>query len=285
MKINFVSDIHLETYDWFPKFSARKATQMFNSLFSCDVLVLAGDIVSSPRMLAEWLETSPVPVVYLLGNHEYYGKSFDRTQDLFRTALQKLPHVHMLDTDTVEIQGVKFIGATLWTNFDRKNPLVMEDARRSINDFRQIEGCTVDRMLARFEQERDWLDSELGNNEMASASTVVVTHFGPSDLSQHSSFQNSAIGRYFVSSLDDLIEKYQPALWIHGHTHDSCDYRIGKTRVVSNQSGYSWEFREKQKVEKLVNLYEGTSASIKIPVLSVHVPELDKTKEKIHGSR
>lgn len=120
MKINLVSDIHLETYDWIPKFSARKATQMFQNIFACDVLVLAGDIVSSPRMLTEWLETSPVPVVYLLGNHEYYGKSFDNTPNVFRTVLQKLSHVHLLDRDTVTINGVKFIGTTLWTDFDKK---------------------------------------------------------------------------------------------------------------------------------------------------------------------
>jgi Icc-related predicted phosphoesterase len=287
MKINLVSDIHLETYDWFPKFSARKATQMFNGLFSCDVLVLAGDIVSSPRMLTEWLETSPVPVVYLLGNHEYYGKSFDNTPNVFRTVLQKLSHVHLLDRDTVTINGVKFIGTTLWTDFDKKNPLAMEMARRSINDFRKIDGCTVDSMLERHEMERSWLERELAGNKTSPASTVVVTHFGPSILSQHSSWPNSLLGKYFVSSLDDIIERYAPSTWIHGHTHDSCDYRIFDTRVVSNQSGYAWEFREKQKVEQLVDFYKGVAETIKIPVMSVDVPENNKTKtmENENGGR
>ena len=280
MKINFVSDIHLETYDWFPKFSARKATQLFNGIFSCDVLVLAGDIVSSPRMLAEWLESSPVPVIYVLGNHEYYGKSFDSTPDLFRTALKKLPHVHMLDKDSVEISGVRFIGATLWTDFNRKNPLVMEDARRRINDFRKIEGCTVEGMLERFEREQEWLDGELKNEKTVPERTVVVTHFGPTPMSQHSSYPNSLIGGYFVSDLEKTIAAFQPNLWIHGHTHDSCDYTVGKTRVASNQPGYSWEFREKQKVDELVAFHEGKGSTIKIPVASAQVPEADKTNEK-----
>lgn len=107
-----------------------------------------------PRMLAEWLETSPVPVVYILGNHEYYGDSFNKTPEHFRTALKKLSHVHLPDMDTITIHGVKFIGATLWTDFDKRNRLAMETARRSINDFRKIEGCTVNTMLDKHEIER-----------------------------------------------------------------------------------------------------------------------------------
>lgn len=272
MKINIVSDIHLETYDWIPKFSSKKATQMFDNIFSCDVLVLAGDIVSSPRMLSEWLEDSPIPVVYVMGNHEYYGGSFEKTPGHFRNALERLPHVHMLNKDTITIKGVKFIGATLWTDFNKKNPLAMETARRSINDFRRIEGCTVEGMLSRHETERAWLEKALCENEISPDKTVVVTHFGPTALSQHSSYPNSDLGDYFVARLEYVIEKFSPSMWVHGHTHDSCDYKIGKTRVVSNQSGYSWEFKEKQEINELVH----GSGSTKIPVLSVILPEKEK---------
>jgi len=238
MKINIASDLHLETYEWFPKFSTRKASHMFQGLFSCDILVLAGDIVGNPRMLAEWLALCSVPVIYVLGNHEYYGKSLERTESVFKAMLNDLPHVHFLNGETVVIEGVRFVGATLWSDFDGENPLVMEECRDKINDFRQVEGITVAQILELFHKERDWIDSEL--SFPFAGHTVVVTHYAPSPQSS-SVFQGSLLGGAFVTDLENLILKHQPELWIHGHTHENCDYTVGKTRVLSNQGGYGWE--------------------------------------------
>ena len=238
MKINIASDLHLETYEWFPKFSTRKASHMFQGLFSCDILVLAGDIVGNPRMLAEWLALCSVPVIYVLGNHEYYGKSLERTENAFRYALDALPHVHFLNGESVVIEGVRFVGATLWSDFDGEDPLVMEECRDKINDFRQVEGITVTKILELFRKEREWIDSELSTP--FDGPTVAVTHYAPSPQS-NSVFQGSLLGGAFVTDLEDMIRKHQPELWIHGHTHENCDFTVGKTRVLSNQGGYGWE--------------------------------------------
>ncbi len=242
MKINIASDLHLETYEWFPKFSPRKATHMFRGLFSCDLLVLAGDIVGQPRMLAEWLSLSSVPVIYVLGNHEYYGKSLERTESVFRNTLDALPHVHFLNGEDKVVNGVRFVGATLWSDFDGENPRVMEECQDKINDFRQVEGITVSKVLELFQQERDWIESKLSTP--FEGPTVVVTHYAPSPQSQ-SVFQGSNLGGAFVTDLEEMIQKDQPDLWIHGHTHENCDYTIGKTMVLSNQSGYGWEEAQK----------------------------------------
>ena len=238
MKINIASDLHLETYDWIPKFSPRKASHMFSGLFSCDLLVLAGDIVGSPRMLSECLSLCPVPVVYTLSNHEYYGKSLERTESAFRHMLDDLPHVHFLNGESVVLNGVRFVGATLWSDFDGENPLVMEECQDKIKDFSQIEGITATKVLDLFYKERDWIDSEL--SVPFAGPTVVVTHYAPSPQSP-SVFHGSLLGGAFVTDLEDMILKHQPNLWIHGHPHDNCHYTVGRTRVLSNQSGYGWE--------------------------------------------
>ncbi|MHB1286763.1 MAG: metallophosphoesterase [Leptospirales bacterium] len=238
MKINVASDLHLETYEWFPKFSPRKASHMFSGLFSCDLLILAGDIVGNPRWLSEWLALCPVPVVYILGNHEYYGKHLEGTVSAFRHALTDLLHVHFLNRESVVVNKVRFVGATLWSDFDGENPLVMEECQDKVSDFRQVEGITVAKVLDLFYKERDWIDSELSVPFVGP--TVVVTHYAPSPQSS-SVFHGSLLGGAFVTDLEDIILKHQPTLWIHGHTHDNCDYTVGRTRVLSNQGGYGWE--------------------------------------------
>ena len=238
MRINIASDLHLETYKWFPKFSPRKASHMFQGLFSGDLLILAGDIVDNHRMLAEWLSLCSVPVIYVLGNHEYYGKSLERTESLFRHALDDLPHVHFLNGEGVVVKGVRFVGATLWSDFDGENPLVMEECRERVKDFREVEGITTAKVLELFHKERDWIDAELSTP--FDGPTVVVTHYAPSPQSD-SEFHGSLLRGGFVTDLEAMIRKHQPELWIHGHTHENCDYTVGETRVLSNQSGYGWE--------------------------------------------
>jgi len=86
---------------------------------------------------------------------------------------------------------------------------------------------------------REWLDRMLGRESVDP--TVVVTHHGPHPLSVHPRFAGNAVTPAFVSDLSDIIEKHQPPLWLHGHTHDRFDYNVGGTRVVCNPRGYSYE--------------------------------------------
>jgi hypothetical protein len=155
-----------------------------------------------------------------------------------------------LENGTVVIDGVRFIGTTLWSDFcldaaGSSQALAMTVAGSMINDFRVISWNDSDRRLRRFqpadalalhEESRMFLETELATR--FAGKTVVVTHFLPSAKSISRRFAGSPLNAYFCSDLRTMIERHQPAVWVHGHTHDSCDYTIGRTRVLCNPRGY-----------------------------------------------
>lgn len=243
MNIKIISDIHFEH-----RTTRGRVFETFLTLcptaFSGDVLVLPGDIATDPAMVHELIDQSPVPVVYVPGNHEYYGFDWDEaSRKEYRDAVESTKNGIFLDRSVKQISDVCFIGATLWTSFRNGNPLVMEEARKGINDFWRIEGCTPTKMLERFRGDSDFLRHGIIEGRANGLKTIAVTHFGPTLSSRHSRFPLDDFGYYFVSDLSPMILETSPNLWIHGHTHDSCDYEVGTTRVVSRQLGYPGENR------------------------------------------
>lgn len=233
MKLWVVSDLHLEfrrKRNLAPPVPPREA----------DVLVLAGDIDVGLEGLA-WARESlhGRPVVYVNGNHEYYGFDWFRLVDRAREATAG-SHVHFLENEAREIGGVRFIGATLWTDFklygDHREREAIDACRKVMYDFPKIAGLTADAWKLRHAQSRAFLEDELVGRD--NARTVVVTHHLPAWQSVSPRFAQDTTSAAFATDLAALIEETQPALWIHGHTHDSFDYRIGRTRVVCNPAGY-----------------------------------------------
>ena len=88
---------------------------------------------------------------------------------------------------------------------------------------------------------RHFVEEELVRAENAGERAVVITHHAPSRRSIRRWFQDDPLNPAFASDLDRLIERYQPALWVHGHMHDPADERLGKTRLVANPVGYAHE--------------------------------------------
>ncbi len=235
MKIRVLSDLHLEFQEWSPPGS------------EADVIVLAGDIhVGSSGV--EWARRSfpSIPIVYIPGNHEFYGKHIAAmTEELF-TAGERFG-VDVLDGRCALIGGVRFLGATLWTDFalwgtepssiDRS----MAEAQRGMYDFRVIrcgdnrKFCPADAREIHLERVR-WLRSQLAD-EFA-GSTVVVTHHLPHPRSIHPRYEASNLNPAFASDLGDLMRP-SVSLWIHGHTHETFDYVVNGTRVVCNPRGYA----------------------------------------------
>jgi predicted phosphodiesterase len=234
MKIALLSDIHLSADPMpFPRVDA-------------DVLVLAGDI-SRPDRAMEWAKASSLPTLYVAGNHEFFGSDLASVHDdLVRLA--RGTNVRVLERSEWQHRGVRFLGCTLWSDYRLFKSVADRDegirqASGFIRDFSHIKlspdfddhfSPAVSQLL--YLQSVAWLDECFLRPH--DGPTVVITHFAPSTQSISPQFAGSPINSSFVSDLAEKIQRWQPALWMHGHTHASFDYRIGKTRVLCNPRGY-----------------------------------------------
>jgi Icc-related predicted phosphoesterase len=209
-------------------------------------VIIAGDVCEGLARGVNWiaeLGLNAKPVIYVPGNHEYYGFDFDSERAAGKAAASKLPNVHVLDRDAIEIDGVLFLGATLWTDYglfgENAVAAAQSKAERTISDHRMIlhdgHRWTATDALDEHLAGRRWLEAQL---ESHAASSVVVTHTAPGLKSIAPRYQHELVTAAFASNLDDLIVR-GPRLWVHGHTHIGCDYRHGSCRVVNNPRGYA----------------------------------------------
>lgn len=234
MNIQVASDLHLEFLE--RRFPGERIIEPEPE---ADILVLAGDIHNGTKGLTSFANW-PVPIVYVAGNHEFYGNAWDQTRaDLRKNCADS--NIHFLDNDCFEFKGVRFLGCTLWTDF-RQNGFTqtqcMSAVEVALNDYHVIhtqDGTLRARdTLADHEQSRRWLERKLA--KPYPGKTVVVTHHGPHPQSIHPKYCGNQINAGFVSDLTPLVQKAD--LWLHGHVHDSFDYQVGKCRVVANPAGY-----------------------------------------------
>jgi Icc-related predicted phosphoesterase len=235
VKLLVLSDLHIEFGDFRPAETGA------------DVVILAGDIWHWAHGLRWAKEQFPTqPMIYVLGNHEFYGHEFHDVVAACRQAAAETG-IHFLENDVVVLDGVRFLGAALWTDFalygerDRS----MAHARAMMNDFQEIQIRDEKTGQRRFapsdflplhQVSRAFLEAELA--KPFSGKTVVVTHYLPSPHSIAAQYAGDPLTPCFCSDLTALIEAAQPDLWVHGHTHDSFDYRIQHTRVLCNPRGY-----------------------------------------------
>lgn len=230
MRLHILSDLHLGVRHMPPP------------AVEADVTILAGDIRHPPSAAMAWAATLGRPVLYVPGNHEFYGGSIPEG----RRALARSAHEHgitLLDQDTRVMGGVRFVGATLWTDFalfgvERKG-LAMTVAAQFMRDFTAIRNAdgsafTPAAACVLFAEQYAWLASVL--KTPFDGPTVVITHHAPTRRSVHPRFADSLLSAAFASDCSALMG--QAVVWIHGHTHDSFDYAVGGTRVVCNPRGY-----------------------------------------------
>jgi predicted phosphodiesterase len=232
MRIRVLSDLHLEVAAFDPP--AAEA----------EVVVLAGDIHNGAAGV-EWAKRNfSAPVVFVAGNHEPFDAEFHATAaDLKRAAAGS--NVHVLDCDEVVLEGVRFLGCALWSDFELYGPTereaMLESLRRVAPDFRVIafgeRRFTTDDWVALHHAHRAWLEARLAGAH--DGPTVVVTHFLPHPGSIAPRFATHPLNPAFASDLAPLVTRAD--LWIHGHTHAASDYRVGAARVVCNPRGYPGE--------------------------------------------
>jgi Icc-related predicted phosphoesterase len=265
MKIKVVSDLHLE-------FSDINITNDEN----CDVLILSGDI-----MVAEDLHNHPEMnygmystvnladlgrrqatalrfrdflkrvsfqfphVVYVAGNHEFYHGKFIASLQHLRDECAKFPNIYFMENDCKVIDDVLFVGATLWTDMNRGDPMTLHAVTDMMNDFRIIrhDGHGYTRLRPAHAADRHrkslgYIKEVLRQN--TDKKCVVVTHMAPSfkSISEMYADQSLMNGAYASDLSEFILDHPQIKLWTHGHVHNVNDYMIGDTRVVSNPRGY-----------------------------------------------
>jgi DNA repair exonuclease SbcCD nuclease subunit len=257
MKLLVLSDLHNEfkqPYD---------AAAHENAWSQADVIVLAGDIDVGVRGI-QWARQAFAgkPILYVAGNHEFYGGYWERTLADMRQAGQE-HDVCFLEDSAVEIAGVRFLGCSLWTDFDlfgeKDRQWCMFNTQKALADYKKIKNDQLATMYYEFNAQpyklkalhtrmrhlasRRWLEQELAIG--APNRTVVVTHHFPSFESCAPRWRTDPVSAGFGSRLPPTL-LVRAGLWIHGHTHDSCAYRvrhqdgekISETRVVCNPRGY-----------------------------------------------
>lgn len=230
MKLHVLSDLHIEFGPFDPPPTGA------------DVVALAGDTHLGVKGITWALEHFSAQVIYIAGNHEYYKQHLGRNLQRMRDAA-KGTNVHFLENNTVTIEDIAFIGCTLWTDFNALGDpaTAQQRAAETMADYRAIKTAGY-RALRPYETAQiharsvAWLVEELdrGRDEKI----IVVTHHTPSLKSTPDRFRHDPLSASFSSDLDHLVEVSGAPLWIHGHTHDSFDYQIGRTRVIANPRGY-----------------------------------------------
>lgn len=268
MKIQLLSDLHLEAN---PAYVPEPAP-------GADVLVLAGDIGSYQRRadgsrmaLPDWglrlfsplgrYAGWPVPVLFVPGNHEYDALDFDATRHQLRHTCERLGLV-WLDREVFTLHGVRFVGTTLWSDYDallqptmsapqqeRQRQKAYKAANFYLSKMATVRGGRLFDAAAMREEalaSQTWLDRAL--DAAHTGPTVVVTHFAPSLHSADPRYGLTPGTAGFCNQLDPWLARAD--LWLHGHLHCAHDYRVGRCRVVANPLGYASKNEQQRFVSK-----------------------------------
>lgn len=242
MKIWPFSDLHLE-YMGLPKgFTVPEA----------DLCIAAGDIDTHGGVRSlNWLNSfiAPhMPVIFVPGNHEFYKHSLVDALELMHDTAATMKRIHFLHNDSVLIDDILFVGATLWTDFSlHGNPELSAraagDRQRGMNDYRKIKfqknpwmRFTPYRSATLHRESRTFIERAL--TETNASRKFVVTHHAPSIRSFDPDKGKELIAGAYASDMDEFVERTGADYWVHGHIHRSSRYRIGKTEIISNPRGY-----------------------------------------------
>ncbi len=246
MKLLVYSDLHLDQRPFIAVLENGRRVDA-----DADLVILAGDIHVGVRGIRWAREAFPdTPVLYVAGNHEFYGYHWTKLIDELHEAANKYD-VDFLEVDSIEISGIRFLGCSLWTSFklfgEENKRFAMYHAKGGMNDYREIKISRMPEMYwvhgkylkpeltaLRHQRSVEWLQEELKGGDPSK--TVVITHHAPHPDSIPPRYRSHHLSPAYASDLSALMG--QAALWIHGHIHDPVDYTVNGTRVISNPRGY-----------------------------------------------
>jgi len=228
MRILVMSDLHLNYNADYGESFIKKLNN------NVDIVVIAGDLStgrllpSALQYLAEHFKNSQV--LYIAGNHEWYGFPRKDVENFIKQKEGNYKNLHWLENKVFEYNGKRFVGCTMWypPTYDALN------LKSFWPDFKHI--LNANKSIFKWHQEsKHFLENEVKEGD------IVITHMLPSEKSVASQYKGERSNAFFVADMEKLIISKSPALWIHGHTHNSFDYELDKTRIVCNPYGYpSW---------------------------------------------
>jgi predicted phosphodiesterase len=266
MRVSVISDCHIDFADLV--------------LPGGDVLILSGDIFEAKNLKKEMYNPEMIlleherqdrrpdrfyrflleecsqkyrKVIMVMGNHEHYRFQIQKTYDHIKSQLPS--NVHLLEKESMELDGVLFLGATLWTDMNKQDPTTLYSMQSMMNDYRQItmynqERDAYHRLQPEYTVQEhlktvDYFKIQLEDNrqrEGGALPVVVVTHHSPSRLSTHPKYQNEFMmnGAYSSDLSELILNNPEIRVWTHGHTHEPFDYTIGETRIICNPRGYKY---------------------------------------------
>jgi predicted phosphodiesterase len=243
MKLQILSDLHADV-------CAIKPISIGDDV---DAVIVAGDVCEGTVKAFAYLRRivpMPIPILMVAGNHEFYHSFVPRELTLARAEASNF-NIHFLENNTLTLQGVRFIGATLWTDYrifgDANIGASMSACAAGMNDHRLI-GWQKQPWLRFRPQEaallhhrsRAFIDETLAT-PFEDGPTVVISHHAVHWNSVLPKYRTDPVTAAFVSDMTASIEAYRPAIWVHGHVHNSSDYRVDQTRIICNPHAYGSE--------------------------------------------
>ena len=257
MKMQVLSDIHLEYYDNYPGLTYFIEPKT-------NILILAGDICyyKHKHFLSFFREVNILfeYVIFVPGNHEYYSKSiidlnfstFESVEMEMKKSLSKFENVYLLQKDTLIINNIKFIGTTLWYQYFDKNKINNIVPTQS-NEFILYNNCLMPHPTIIEKTNKDqlcWLENEILKPD--GTYKIVITHYLPSEKCIADKYLNSPDNFLFVTNCEQFF-KYLD-YWIYGHTHIRNKFTMNNCVVLSNPFGLPKEQYLKKKENCIINI-------------------------------
>lgn len=236
MKIRIFSDLHHECPPWHFWEPIPLETD------SETILCLVGDLGWPDNFITNHVSNYANRFKYVLivlGNHDHWRVGIEKALELFQEQASKIKNVHVLQNNSIDIDGYRFVGSTLWTDMKEGDPFITWRSLSYMMDFKKTPGFTPQIWMKENKKSFEFIQHTVRESELP---VVVLTHFLPSLQSCDPKFKGDDGNYYFASEYGTWIS-YQDKilLWGHGHTHSKCDYVIGSTRIYCNPLGYHQE--------------------------------------------
>lgn len=246
MKVKLFSDLHLDQHCEYFTFNPG----------SGELLILAGDILCAKHFKTDgdlnkiyksflnYCSSNFKNVLYVLGNHEYYGYNYEST---LKTISENLPNnITILNNSSKKIEDWVFIGGTLWTDHNKENPINMIHNSMAMNDYRAIRiGSNFRKLRSEdtvkfYKETKKYFEGELEKHK--NEKVFMISHMAPSFMSIHPHYRDSNYNSAYCTDMNEWIcDRPQIKYWAHGHIHYPQNYKINECRVIANPRGYSME--------------------------------------------